>query len=266
MPEFESSVRTCVVQAISFGFGPASHATAIAGALDAKVGASIHLVGVGEGIAAEFMEQSGAFDVVLHGNVEKGEVISDAVGEASCVVSVGDFDFIRACAAQGKPAALVDALYWMWDEDPLPLDEASLYFVLDFPGVRQRLAAVGKPGRHAVVVPQIVSYADALPDREGSDKRCIVINFGGVVTPFGTPFDFVGAMLKDILAVIGDVFDDVVVAGGAPVMRVLEQRFGGDRSGIRFGPFSAPEFLRYLASCQRLLTVPGMSVAVEASV
>ena len=102
---------------VTFGFGPAALATAVARQIRQRH-PDLPVIGVGNGIASDFLRSSGVFD---NGVMEwpPGE-LPDSVGRSGSAVTVffADFDRLRVAKGRGLRTVVVDPLYWMWESDP----------------------------------------------------------------------------------------------------------------------------------------------------
>ncbi len=262
-----------LLQAIAFGFGPASQATAIASQLrnyqQGRPG--LEIIGLGHSVAFEFLKDSGEFDRVLEWDSRKGKLpgpIRQIVHTAQAVLSVGDFDFALAAQKTGRKVAFVDALYWMWDQDPIDAARCAPYYAVDFPGVAKRIGALypewAEKGNPQIINPICLPFQE---DRNINDSRdhTVIINFGGLVTPFGVNLNAAKAMTKEILSVLSDQCPGcrVLVTGGSPVIGQLGESALASCLDVRVGPLPAPDFLLELVQSRFIFTVPSISISLE---
>src|SRR5512138_664144 len=105
-----SELRAYLVP-VSFGFGPAALATAVARQLR-ELSPSLSLTGVGDGIALDFLRDSGLFDDAVE-QAAPGRLPDSMSGQASGVgVFFADFDRLDAARGGGLRTVMVDPLYW----------------------------------------------------------------------------------------------------------------------------------------------------------
>lgn len=242
---------------ITFGFGPASHAAAIARELRA-LSDELRLVGVADGIAADFLTASGLFDEVIVED-KAGEVPAELPhrGEPAVAVAIVDFERALAIRQQGTPVVMVDALYWMWDRDPIDPASVDRYLCLAFPGVADRVQANGGASSQIKVIPQIL---DTLPP-PATERSGVVLNFGGAVAPFGSNSEYLGALVNVVADVLGPD-QDLLVTCSAHAGELLSR--GGLPGNARVSQLTSDEMLRELGERELLLTLPGLSIMWEA--
>jgi hypothetical protein len=250
---------TVYLTALSFGYGPASHAVAVARALRAR-DPRLFLVAAGDTIAFEFMAASGAFDRVVSTGVDAWALPTSSAND-DVVVSIADFARALEARATVARVVLVDALYWMWSEDPIDPGAVDRYLCLAFPGVEERLARHSSGGAAMRVIPQIVATDLPAPSRERSG---VVMNLGGAMSPLGGNHRFLAALLhvavRAVTESLGTV--DIVAACSAPAAAAI--RTFGDPSPVRLGPVDFDDMMTALAERSVLLTVPGLSIVWEA--
>jgi hypothetical protein len=267
--------KLILIEAAAFGFGPASQATVIANRLRELPGAeSLNCVGLGASIAYDFFSSSDAFDQVVEldqggAGIEQREAI---VGSADHILTVGDYDLAEEVYQYGRKAAVVDSLYWMWNDDPLPADRCEPYYIVDFPGVEPRLSnnypAWRKTGNPILVNPICERLASC--GRTGLTNRPrVLVNFGGMETPFGVnlaPALLMTEAILDAARVVLGQCDITVCGGGSAVQQLRDSVNDRRHSDLKVGPLSQSAFLQTLCHCDFLLTVPGISVIIESLV
>jgi hypothetical protein len=241
---------------VSFGFGPAALAAAVARQLR-EAHPELSVAAIGDGIAIDFLRGTGLFgDAILE--AEPGTV-SDAITASGPSVAVFCADFDRFVASQERTdlaRVVVDPLYWMWDSDPIDPALADRYLALAFPGVAERVAQRGT-GSHVRLIPQVVDLHTPapLPDRAGT-----VLNLGGAYAPIGDNHRY----LRTLIDVVRDAIDDpdeLLVTCSA----VAAARIGsGNLPGVRIAEMPFDRMMLELGSRARLLTLPGQSIMWEA--
>lgn len=245
---------------VTFGFGPASHALAIAAALR-HLDPEVIIGAVADGAAHDFLRRSGGFDRML---VAPEEMLpdSDDIDARATVVSVGDFGRALEAKRRGLRVVLVDALYWMWNEDPIDTTVVDEYLCLAFPGVEERISASNGSAPSVRVIPQILG--GPLPP-VATERRGVILNLGGAVTPFGVNPRYLSALTQTVAQVVADVVgEELRVTCSARVREALWSH--GLTKEIRVQELSWPEMMRGLATNSLLLSVPGLSIVWEAGV
>ena len=270
---------TILIEAVPFGYGPASIATAIAEELrdEAKDNnIPIKLIALGKDVSYELFSSGNLFDEVWafeNYNLGSWHInIKEKVIESDIIISSIDPDFAKAVYNNfGKRVIFIDPLYWMWDEDPINVELCEKYYVLNFPGVSERVARV----RNKLSHPDVLRIVDAIRDTRTlskvsavKTKNLLLINFGGMQYPFGSNVDLAIAMTEIILDVIllENIYDEIIICGGGTPIRQLAKSLNqvNEKVRIKVSPQKPIEFLKLLASSRTLITVPGMSIVYEA--
>jgi len=251
------SKATIVIAPATFGYGPASHAISIAGALRGRSRAEI--MAVGDGICLNYLERSGAFDAVIP--AEPDDLPDeDVLRPDHPTVFVAVTDFARAMAAKrrGFPLLVVDALYWMWNSDPMDVRAADGYLCLAFPGVAERMARIDPPCSTLREIPQI---AEPESDDIRAPRDGLILNFGGGVTPFGFSYNYCATLVRAVQAARSPMDNkDLLVACSDAARAELVAR--GIHADIR--SLSLQEMTSELASRRSLVTLPGLSIMWDA--
>jgi len=99
-------------------------------------------------------------------------------------------------------------------------------------------------------------------------KNLLLINFGGMQYPFGSNINLALTMTKIILEVVlsENIYNEIVICGGGEPIRQISESLNqiNKKVRVRISPQKPIEFLKLLASCRTLVTVPGMSIVYEA--
>ena len=171
----------------------------------------------------------------------------------------------------GKKVIFIDPLYWMWDKDPMDVELCNKYYALNFPGVSERVAKT----RQRLSDLDILRIVDAVRDNRTlskvsttKTKNLLLINFGGMQYPFGSNINLALTMTKIILEVVlsENIYNEIVICGGGEPIRQISESLNqiNKKVRVRISPQKPIEFLKLLASCRTLVTVPGMSIVYEA--
>jgi hypothetical protein len=240
----------------TFGFGPAALATAVARQIRLRH-PDVQVAGVADGIAADFLNASQVFDGAVTESPPK--TLPESLGTEVCgvVVVFGDFDRLKVARARDLRTVVVDALYWMWDSDPVEPDTVDLYFALAFPGVAERVSRRGPHARSIRIVPQIVDLALPAPETERSG---VVLNLGGAVAPMGSNHTYLHALVELVAGAVGD--EELLVTCSSAAAAAL-RRLGPVR-GATIAELPFDQMMTTLGRCSWLLTLPGQSIMWEA--
>lgn len=242
---------------MTFGFGPAALATAVGRQLRQRH-PDLPLAGVGDGIALDFLRNSGIFADRLVA-AAPGE-LPDSIGSSGPAVTVffGDFDRLRVAQRRGLRTVVVDALYWMWDSDPAEPSGVDRYYALAFPGVAERLASRGSNGAAVRIVSQIVDLDTPAPD---ADRAGTVLNLGGAVAPMGGNYRYLRALAELVRQTL-DATDDLLVTCSSRAAEAICR--DGPIPGVTVTELPFTQMMSVLGQRARLLTLPGQSIIWEA--
>lgn len=259
--------------ASAFCYGPASIGLAVARELRHDLTAGLRLVALGEGTTLELLSGDPVFDQVYPLQLEElGDSTSPgvkALQEADLVVSVGDFELPERLFEMGRPAIVVDPLYWLWDTDPIRIDHCLEYFALDFPGVKERVDEhrQSAPDDRIPRVVEPVYDLIGTTGLPGAERRnALLINFGGMESPLGDNFRLALAMAQCMVNVALEERDYEAIhvcGGGQPIRRLANELRQGDER-LRVGALKQPRFFEELATCRDFVTIPGLSIVFEA--
>jgi hypothetical protein len=176
------------------------------------------------------------------------------------VLVVANRNNLELYRSRGLPVFFVDVLFWYGADKRHPVwDFAVKAFVQDFPGVRERLAAMDMPRPPTVVGPVI-----RVPATRRRAGRALV-NLGGVRSSFISGSASLGylTLVADLLAAVADVLPPgpVTVACGADAAERLRGRLPP-----RFNAVTMPsaQYLDALAEAALLVTAPGINAVSEA--
>ena len=223
---------------------------------------------MGDGTAFELLRSSPFFDSVANSaSTPLDPAAMDTLASSDIIVSVCDFDFALELSRHGLTSAFVDPLFWLWDKPPYQqLRVCSPYYALDFPGLGDRTAHSPTPAVH--VIPQIAyaPYTRGGSRPHGSDHT-ILVHFGGMTSPLGCNIDLAQALVADLYQVQTQFFPRarIKVRCGCHAADMIRSRLPEHMRTLDIGGRTHDSFQRELATCDRLLTVPGMSIVFEAA-
>jgi len=261
-----------VFQGIPFCYGPASHILAIANQVRLKLSRTeVDLIGLAEGTVFELLSMSTCLDRVYEFSTKRSSIpnhIKSMLNNADKIISVGDFDFASQVYDTGRKVAFVDPLLWMWDKLPEQIGLCAEYFVVDFDGVRAGLDELRNTfpqGPDPILVNQI---CEIMPQNSNinSSSNTIILQFGGMLSPFGCNIDLAIAMTEEVIKAISGLQNiaKLLVRGSAQVTSEISRSLAYHDYRIKFGPVPQNVFLEELLTCGTLFTVPGMSIVYEA--
>lgn len=254
-----SAWGTVYLTPLTFGFGPASHAAAIARALRASA-PEVTLVGVGDGVARDFMTRAESFDAVV--SAAPG-LLPARLEARSVVVAVGDFERALGARREGVPVVVVDALYWLWQRPPLYPNAVDRYLCLAFPGVEDRVGRASAEDRSLRVIPQI--RVQRTPAAAGArDRAGLLLNLGGGGSAYGSCDRFFAALIACVADATrqAGLGDDLLVTCSTPANDL--PRRAASAAGATIANLGWEAMMRELRGRAWLLTLPGQSIVCEA--
>lgn len=257
-----------VLQAVSFCYGPAAIAIAVAEALRRRARSEIEIIGMGTGSAAELLCSSSAFDGTVQTEPTRlTSLACNALGSSDVILSVCDFDFASEVSRRGYTAGFIDPLLWLWDELPAKqIGNCVPYYVLDFPGVGEYLGHLDTPSLR--VIPQIAHapYARGSTSPIATDST-VLVHFGGMMSPLGCNSELAQALIVDLHDTQTQYFPamNLKVRCGRAAAEMIRSRMPRRLQTIDMKGLGHKKFQQELSTCDRLLTVPGMSIIFEAA-
>lgn len=269
--------RVIIFEAVSFGYGPASIAIAVAEELqEVAKKVPIRLIALGKDASYELFYSSNLFhevwefkDYDLNYWPSK---IKEELLKVDVIVSSIDPDFAKIVyEILGRKVVFIDPLYWMWDEDPVDINLCEKYYALNFPGVPEKVAKT----KSKISNTDILKVVDAVRDNRTlskvssiKNKNLLLINFGGMQYPFGSNVNLALSMKKIILDIVlsSGMYKEILICGGGKPIKQLAKSLNqlNEKVRVKISPQNPIEFLKLLASCRTLITVPGMSIVYEA--
>lgn len=189
---------------------------------------------------------------------EVDPVVAHEQPDAALVIS--NHSNLGSYANAGVPVFFVDVLFWYGEQkNEAVWSSFEQGFALDFPGVRERVAALAWPRPPTIVGPLLRE----LPPRADSPRGTLV-NLGGARSVFVTP-----ELARAGLAVVAHVLraiapalppGEVVVATGSDAADTLRPQLP---ASMRVGPLSPAEYDACLQGSALFLTVPGLNAVLE---
>jgi hypothetical protein len=252
-----------LVNAVPFGYGPASKAFSIAKELLHR---GCRVTFCGHGVALDFFKREGVCDVV-----ELDLYTADGRRELERMSSQFDYGLtvmeplFVTHAAPELPVGYVDSLPWMWDESHFKqfprLKTVKHYFA------QTTFDAVSKLSRFGIQSLQGVGAIVDLPPGQAAKRSLAVVHFGGVeniYVPFDQityPFSMMRALAQE--SSLWSNFEQVVVVAGARTVEALEAQHHGD-SRFTFMSIPHDQFLHLVSTAEALVTTPGLTTLLEA--
>ena len=252
-----------IIQMIPFCYGPTSIAIAIAHKIRELSNNSLYAIAGSPSI--ELIQHEGElFESIISLEELDNHYASKVLEDSDLIVSICDFDFVHLVKKKypDKKVAIVDPLFWMWDSMPDAVNFCDFYFALDFPGVKER--ALQLSYNKVQVVPQVARFQFTHKGNNLSKELNVIVNFGGMLSPFGANFDLAEAMCIEILnAAYNCSFTaKIKIRTSQSAAIELRKRLPSNKV-VSIGSSTQSFFQRELLDCNFLMTVPGMSIIYE---
>ena len=152
----------------------------------------------------------------------------------------------------GVKVIYVDSLPFMWtDADILPY-EVYCYCAQDYP-CRITNTAMNKVKNLVWVKPITPVFAS----KNTSTSRSIVINYGGLHSPYGEGIEYYKTMMNAILPCFSP--EEIIVLGGENVLNLTKSLY----PSIECATLSHEAFLNTVASSKTFITSPGLTTIYE---
>lgn len=150
----------------------------------------------------------------------------------------------------GIPVIYIDSLPFMWNKSDLIPNNVAIYCAQKYPNYILNPAL--KDVKNLVWIDPIVTdYED------NSINNKIVLNFGGLHSPFGEGKEYLTLILNCILPHLPE--NDLCVTGGKNVVNIILK----DYPNINCKTYSHNEYLKMIAGCKMFITSPGLTTIYE---
>ncbi|HEY4243197.1 MAG TPA: hypothetical protein VGM88_25470 [Kofleriaceae bacterium] len=221
------------------------------------------VIAMGRDVSLELLRRSIPDGRVIEVDVKNPRDVEPVMvrEQPDAVLVISNHANLRSYANGRVPVFFVDLLFW-YGEQKLEAVWSSFAqgFALDFPGVRERVAALGWQRPPTIVGPLLRE----LPPRADHPSGTLV-NLGGVRSVFVTPERARAglAVVAHVLRAIAPALPpgEVVIATGADAAVTLRPQLPASTS---IGPLSPAEYDACLQRSALFLTVPGLNGVLEA--
>ncbi len=218
------------------------------------------------------MGRDASLELLRNGSIPNGRIIELNVKDPrevdplvaheqpDAALVISNHSNLRSYANAGVPVFFVDMLFWYGEQkDEAVWASFEQGFALDFPGVRERVAALAWRRPPTIVGPLLRE----LPTR-ADGPRGTLVNLGGVRSVFVTPERARAglAVVAHVLRAIAPALPpgEVVVATGSDAAATLRPQVP---ASMRVGPLSPAEYDACLQGSALFLTVPGLNAVIE---
>ena len=167
-----------------------------------------------------------------------------------CAVNILDPDLALVLKEIGIKVIYVDSLPFMWTKADLIPYDVDYYCAQKYPNYSMNL--VLKPIKNFVWVNPIT-----IKRIGGQSKSDIVINFGGLHSPYGEGREYFETIMTAILPNIPN--NDITITGGKNVVKLTKELF----PEISADTYSHEKFLELVSGSKLFITSPGLTTIYE---
>lgn len=254
--------RTIIFQAAPFCFGPISTTLNI---IQHLFRAGHRIIVIDEGPTGDLISGSGLPVEQVSVPVSKGIIpeVKNFLMEADLVVSNTDPVFAAECVKQGIPVAVVDTLFWMWDQLPDEVMGVDLYICQNFSGVQEQLDRLSCPRHFHRTGPLISPQVSSLPN--DTRQPLVHVSFGGadcmLVDQEQDPYpSLILGLLEEAAEKALYPNQRVILCCGRRPARTLTPRNGR----FSVNTLSKSDYIHSLRRAQGCCLSPGLTGAMEA--
>ena len=167
-----------------------------------------------------------------------------------CAVNVLDPELAIICKHLGLTVLYIDSIPFIWAEADLIPQNADYYCAQKYPGYSGE--GVLRKVQHLIWVDPIVC-----PYNSESQSDHIVVNFGGLHSPFGEGEEYYLMNMKALLS----VFDKnlIRIAGGKNAVKLTKKHY----PELNCQTYTHEAFLRLVSSSALFVTSPGLTTIYE---
>ena len=236
--------------------------TATLAAILAELKQSTEVVALGRDVSLELMRLAAPGARLIDVDVKDPGAVAPVVArerpDAALVIS--NHANLRAYQAAGVPVFFVDVLFWYGErKDESLWASFAEGFAMDFPGVRERVQALGWAKPPTIIGPLLRQLPAGLSQRSGT-----LVNLGGVRSVFMSPERMragVGLVARVLWSIQPALpAGEVVVATGTDAAEMLRPLLP---ASMRVASLSPAEYDVALHRCALMITVPGVNAVLE---
>lgn len=272
-----------VFEAIPYGYGPASEIVAVAGELQSQIGKDCRMIAIGDKTSYRIFTSTSIFDECMRFQYDTSGVtpsIAEVLQTSDAVVSCHSPLFLDAVQEYDVSCFIVNPLDWIdllfekretWGSLP---DWCDAYYIPKIPGIYSSTVPMVDQIRNKdgfVIVNPIRNNHVLRNVRDiniEEEEEFILVNFGGMDSLLGENEELAFAMASDIAAVAESSSKEwrLLFSGGGHTMGRIERELQAADTDIKVitETRSHKAFLRDLARCDILLSVPGLNLSYEA--
>jgi hypothetical protein len=266
------SKRTLIIDPEAFCFGPVSTTLNVIREMRMRrPGQGLKVILLGTLTSRQLGEAgAGLVDEIIEcdPSVEEDLLAHRALIEASeFYVSSGNFNSVELLLRNHVNVKIIfiDTLFWMWDALNPIIGLVHRYYVQDFWGVRERVAAMELGRENVKIVQPLINMAGGEKPRK---EPILLINFGGIENIYSRGRTY---HAKNLLKLLLDVVRTLpafaghrkVVCGGGGQILEMKAEFEDPGQGIEVGCLPQEEYLGVLARCEFFLSLPGLTSFME---
>lgn len=254
---------TVVAEAVPFCFGPIATLLSVTDTLAARGAKIIYLA---SGPSAQLLRLSHPQAEVLPCNSVNCEEVAahrELLKSADLVLTNTNPELAVWALEWGCRVALLDTLFWMWDQIDRRLASCRPYIIQDFVGVEEQKCRISGFENAPVVGPLVPPQAAPIPASER--RNWLVVSFGGVDCPLVAPDapKYPEGVIDPICKALdrSNPFEEVFICGGGNLAERLS-KFALPRNA-RVECLPHCEHIEKLRRCRAAVLSPGLTSFFE---
>lgn len=251
-----------LVSAMNFGLGPVGKLSSIVNYVNTRRD-NINWYSCGDRFDVSIFEKNIFKD---HCDERENEAVDEYIKKYNIkfAIVVLDFELAEYLEKIGVKVFYVDSLPFMWSEaDPIPLN-ASYYFAQKCVNMNERANKVISKVKNLVWVNPIIPCIEE--DNSFDKEYDVVINLGGMDSPFGDGKEYINTILVNIINALKEFYlpSKILVTCGSKAKENIKNILkDANIVNIAVDTLIQSQFAEVVKNCKLFLTSPGMTTIYE---
>ena len=250
-----------VGSAVNFGLGPVGKLSSII-SLTEKYTNDIKWFGIGDKLDESIFEKNVFTKKLWSKNKEE---IKKFIKEnkIDLAVNVLDPDLAILLEKLGVKVFYVDSLPFLWTESDLVPFNVTKYFAQKCVNMNDRANAIMSKVKNLIWVDPI---SPEILDEKIEDKYEVLINLGGMHSPYGKGEEYIELVLINLLQELTKKYNEerMLITSGTEANKAIKNsliKHGFDR--VTAKTLKQKEFIKNVVKCDLFITSPGMTTIYE---
>lgn len=247
--------------AVNFGLGPVGKLSSII-SLTEKYTNDIKWFGVGDKIDEEIFEKKVFAKTLWSKDKEElREFIKE--NNIDLAINVLDPDLAILLEELGVKVFYVDSLPFLWTESDLVPFDVTKYFAQKCVNMNDRANAIMSKVKNLVWVDPI---SPEVLDEKTDDKYEVVINLGGMHSPYGKGEEYIELVLINLLKELTKKYNEesILITSGTEANKAIKNSLiNHGFNKVVAKTLKQKEFIKNVINCDLFMTSPGMTTIYE---